>query len=178
MRNHFIPPSYKREWQEKLQCLEQGNMSVQEYYAEFQKCAIRCGIVEDMEDKIVHFYDGLRHEIQDIVYHKKICTVNRLFQLAMLAEKELQGSQQMNLTNISDNLNHVLARVEQAFAKVETMIRRRVAASAPATSSPPPPPTHTLESSKTLNHAKIVQTNGDSCCIFTTTTSHTYFGVW
>jgi hypothetical protein len=32
-----------------------------------------------MEDKIVRFYGGLRHEIQDIAYHKKICTVNRLF---------------------------------------------------------------------------------------------------
>ena len=63
MRNHFIPPSYKREWQEKLQCLEQGNMSVQEYYAEFQRCGIHYGIVEDTEDKIVHFYGGLRHEI-------------------------------------------------------------------------------------------------------------------
>ena len=62
MRDHFISP-YKREWREKLQCLEQGNMSVQEYYAEFQKCAICCGIVEDMEDKIVRFYSGLRHEI-------------------------------------------------------------------------------------------------------------------
>ena len=38
-----------------------------------------------------------------------------------------------------------------------------MAASAPATASspPPPPPTPTLESGKTLNHAKIVQTNGD-----------------
>ena len=53
--------------------------------------------------------------------------------------------------------------MEQAFAKVETAIRRRVAASAPATASspPPPPPIHTLEYGKTLNHDEIVQTNGD-----------------
>ena len=38
-----------------------------------------------------------------------------------------------------------------------------MASSAPATASspPPPPPTHTLESDKTLDHAQIVQTNGD-----------------
>ena len=36
----------------------------------------------------------------------------------------------------------------------------RVAASAPTKASSPPP-THTLESSKTLNHVEIVQTNGD-----------------
>jgi hypothetical protein len=33
----------------------------------------------------------------------------------MLVEKELQGRQQKNQTNIGDNLNQVLARVEQAF---------------------------------------------------------------
>jgi len=44
-----------------------------------------------MKDKIVRFYGGLRHEIQDIVYYKDFNTTNQLFQLAMLAEKELQG---------------------------------------------------------------------------------------
>jgi hypothetical protein len=83
--------------------------------------------------------------VQDIAYHKNFYTVNRLFQLAMLVEKELQECQQINQTNIGDNLNQILAMVEQAFAKVETVIRRRVAASTPATASspPPPPPTHT-----------------------------------
>jgi hypothetical protein len=78
----------------------------------------------------------------------------------MLAEKELQECQQRNQTNINDHLNQILERVEQAFAKVETAIRRRVATFAPAIAfSPPPLSTHTLESSKTLNHAEIVQTN-------------------
>jgi hypothetical protein len=42
----------------------------------------------------------------------------------MLAEKELLGHQQKNQTNIGDNLNQVLARVEQAFVKIETAINR------------------------------------------------------
>jgi hypothetical protein len=75
MRDHFIPPSYKR----KMQRLEQGNMSVQEYYVEFQMCAICCGIVEDPEDKVCRFYGGLRREIQDIVYYKDFNTTNKLF---------------------------------------------------------------------------------------------------
>ena len=79
MCDHFIPPPYKHDLHKKLQCLEQGNMSIQEYYAEFQRCRICYGIVDDMEDKIIHFYGGLRHEIQDIVYHKEFYTVNRLF---------------------------------------------------------------------------------------------------
>ena len=78
MRDRFSPP-YKREWCKKLQRLEQGNMSVQEYFTEFRRCRIYCGIVEDMEDTIVRFYGGLRHEIHDIVYYKEFYTVNRLF---------------------------------------------------------------------------------------------------
>jgi hypothetical protein len=87
----ICPPSYQRDLCKKLQHLDQGDMSIQDYYAELQKGLIRAGVHEETEDKICHFYGGLRTEIQDIVDHKEYNTVNRLFQLAMLAEKELQG---------------------------------------------------------------------------------------
>ena len=81
----------------------------------------------------------------------------------MHAEKELQGCQEKNQSNIGDNLtNQVLARVEQAFVKVETAISRRVAASAAAAASSPPPPTPTLESGKILNPAEIIQHDSES----------------
>jgi hypothetical protein len=55
------------------------------------------GVHEETEDKICHFYGGLRTEIQDIVDYKEYNIVNYLFQLAMLAEKELQGHQPTRL---------------------------------------------------------------------------------
>jgi hypothetical protein len=64
-------------------------MSVQDYYVELQKGIIHPGVHEEMEDKICHFYSGLCTEIQDIVDYKEYNNVNHLFQLAMLAEKEL-----------------------------------------------------------------------------------------
>jgi hypothetical protein len=36
MRQRFIPPSYQRDLRKKLQRLDQGDMSVQDYYAELQ----------------------------------------------------------------------------------------------------------------------------------------------
>jgi hypothetical protein len=69
----------------------------------------------------------------------------------------LQGCQQNNQTIIDDNLNQVLARVEEAFTKIETAISRRVAASATTTTSSPPPPTSTLKHGKILNPVEIVQ---------------------
>jgi hypothetical protein len=52
---------------------------------------ICAGVHEETGDKICRFYGGLRTEIQDIVDYKEYNTLNRLFQLAMLAEKEVQG---------------------------------------------------------------------------------------
>src|SRR5438132_4267565 len=94
MRARFVPPSYRRDLLKKLQRFDQGDMSVQEYYQELQKGMIRCGVVEDQEDQIVRFYGGLRRDIQDIVDYKEYHSIQRLFHLSMLAEKELQGRQQ------------------------------------------------------------------------------------
>jgi hypothetical protein len=62
-------------------------MSVQEYYQELQKGMLRCGVVEDLEDQMVRFYGGLRQEIQDIVDYKEYHSIQRLFHLSLLAEK-------------------------------------------------------------------------------------------
>jgi hypothetical protein len=93
MRQRFVPPSYQHDLRKKLQCLDQEDMSVQDYYAELQKGMIRAGVHEETEDKIYRFYGGLRTEIQDIIDYKEYNTINHLFQLAMLAEKKLQGRQ-------------------------------------------------------------------------------------
>jgi hypothetical protein len=42
---------------------------------------------------MVRFYGGLRREIQDIVDYKEYHSIQCLFHLSMLAEKELQGRQ-------------------------------------------------------------------------------------
>src|SRR6266508_6523085 len=60
---------------------------------------LRCGVVEDQEDQIVRFYGGLRRDIQDIVDYKEYHSIQRLFHLSMLAEKELQGRQQQRRRN-------------------------------------------------------------------------------
>jgi hypothetical protein len=59
MRQRFVPPSYQRDLRKKLQRLDQGDMSVQDYYAELQKGMIRAGVHEETEDKICHFYGGV-----------------------------------------------------------------------------------------------------------------------
>jgi hypothetical protein len=93
MHTRFVPPSYRRDLHKKLQRFDQGEMSVQEYYQELQKGMLRCEVVEDQEDQIVRFDGGLQREIQDIVDYKEYHSIQHLFQLAMLVEKELQDHQ-------------------------------------------------------------------------------------
>jgi hypothetical protein len=71
MRERFVPPAYQRDLSQKLQRLDQGDMSVQDYYTKLQKGTIRAGVHEETKDKICHFYFGLRTEIQDIVDYKE-----------------------------------------------------------------------------------------------------------
>jgi hypothetical protein len=59
MRQRFVPPSYQHDLRKKLQHLDQGDMSVQDYYAELQKGMSRARVHEDTEDKICRFYGGL-----------------------------------------------------------------------------------------------------------------------
>ena len=91
MRNRFVPPFFNRDLHKKLQCLNQGDRSIEGYYHELQIRMLCCDIIEDEEAAMPRFYEGLRHEIQDIVDYKEYNSVSRFFQLACLAEKELQG---------------------------------------------------------------------------------------
>jgi hypothetical protein len=79
MHERFVPPAYQRDLHKKLQRLDQGDMSVQDYYAKLQKGMIRASVHEEMEDKICHFYSNVRTEIQDIIDYKEYNIINHLF---------------------------------------------------------------------------------------------------
>jgi hypothetical protein len=140
MRDRFVPPSYRRDLRKNLQRLEQGNMSVQEYYAELQKGMIRCGVEEDTEDKICRFFGGLRREIQDIVDYKEYTTVNRCFQLACLAEKELQGRQQQKTRSTTSSFTP---------RTTTSTTGNKSSFSNARTATPPPPPASTRTTTPT-----------------------------
>jgi hypothetical protein len=57
MHQRFVPPSYQRDLRKKLQCLDQGDMSVQDYYAELQKGMIRAGYMRRLRIKFVVFIE-------------------------------------------------------------------------------------------------------------------------
>jgi hypothetical protein len=60
MRQRFIPPFHQHDLRKKLQCLDQGDMSVQDYYAELQKGMIRVGYMRRLRIKFVIFMVGCK----------------------------------------------------------------------------------------------------------------------
>jgi hypothetical protein len=141
----ICPPSYQHDLRKKLQCLDQGDMSVQDYYAELQKGMIRAGVHEDTKDKICRFYGGLQTEIQDIVDYKEYNTVNHLFQLAMLAEKELQGRQP---TRVKSSFTPHRPSTTPSTSRAPTTAHLSMTPSTsrvPSTSTTPPAAPHALK---------------------------------
>jgi hypothetical protein len=54
---------------------------------------IRCGIVEDNEAMLAHFFSGLNKKIHHILDHKEYNTITHLFHLACKDELEEQDRQ-------------------------------------------------------------------------------------
>jgi hypothetical protein len=121
-------------------------MSVQDYYAELQKSMIRAGVHEETEYKICHFYWGLHTKIQDLIDFKEYNTINHLFQLAMLAEKELQGRQPMRSKNSFTPHTPVMAP-SRSSPSGSCPLMTPSTARTPSTTMPPPAP-RTTEMSK------------------------------
>jgi hypothetical protein len=93
MHTRFVPPRYQCDLLKKFAHLELGKNSIQEYYQALQMGMIHCGIVEDNEAMLAHFFVGLNKEIQHILDCKEYNTITNLFHLACKAELEVQDPQ-------------------------------------------------------------------------------------
>ncbi|XP_025012155.2 uncharacterized protein LOC112533908 [Ricinus communis] len=65
MRKRFVPSHYYKELHQRLQTLNQGSMSVEEYHKEMEKAMIRANVVEDCEATMARFLRGLNKNIAD-----------------------------------------------------------------------------------------------------------------
>jgi hypothetical protein len=99
------------------------------------------------------FLWGLRTEIQDIIDYKEYNTVNHLFQLAMLAEKELHGRQSTTLKS-SFTPRHTSMTPSTSRAPGTTRISMTPSTSCvPSTSTAPPPAPRASKTTPPAPHA-------------------------
>nr|KYP54698.1 hypothetical protein KK1_000894 [Cajanus cajan] len=90
LRRRHIPPYYERELMDKLQRLQQGNKSVEEYRQQMELLMLRAGIRKEERTTIARFQSGLNLEIRDKVELLPYRDLNELVQLCVRVEQQLR----------------------------------------------------------------------------------------
>ena len=90
MRKRYIPASYNRELQLKLQRMTQGNKSVEEYFKEMEVTMIRAGKNEENEAIMTRVLNGLNHDIRDVVELQEYIDMKELLHKASQVEQQLK----------------------------------------------------------------------------------------
>ena len=102
MRAWFVPPQYKKKLLLKLQRLQQGPRSVDEYFIDLETTLTKIDIHENEESKIAIFVSGLRREIQDVVELYEYSSLEKLVHLAIKVESQLLKKTHFKTTNNDD----------------------------------------------------------------------------
>jgi len=89
MRTRFVPAYYRKELLFKLQRLQHGPSSVDEYFKELETILTKIDMHESDESKISRFLSGLRREIQDVVELYEYSTLEKLVHLTIKVEFQL-----------------------------------------------------------------------------------------
>ena len=90
MRHRFVPSYFTRDMVRKLEQLNQGSITVREYYDALETTLLYSFIEENEEQFMDRFWRGLNRDIQDILMHEEYYSVNRMFCLACKAEQKIK----------------------------------------------------------------------------------------
>jgi hypothetical protein len=90
MWHRFVPSYYTRDMVKKSQDLHQGSDTVSEYYNALQTTLLYSFIKESEEDFIGRFWRGLNPNIQEIIIHEELYSLEQLFRLACKAEQKIR----------------------------------------------------------------------------------------
>jgi len=85
----FVPPHYRKELLLKLQQLQQGLKSVDEYFKDLEVTLTKINMHETEESKIARFVSGLRREIQIVVELYEYTSLEKLVNLTIKVESQL-----------------------------------------------------------------------------------------
>jgi len=89
MHARFVPPHYRKELLLKLQQLQQGHRSVDEYFRDLETTLTKIDMHENEESKIARFVSGLRREIQNVVELYEYSSLEKLVHLAIKVESQI-----------------------------------------------------------------------------------------
>lgn len=91
LKKKFLPDHYMQDAFLKFHNFKQGDLSVEEYSAEFDHLMMRCDLYEPEEQTIARYLGGLKPEIGNIVQLQPYWTYNDVFKLAIKVERQLKN---------------------------------------------------------------------------------------
>jgi len=87
MRKRFVPNHYYRDLYLKLQGLNQGSRSVDEYFKEMEIVMIRVNVIEDREATMARFINGLNRDIANVVELQHCMELEDMVHMATKVER-------------------------------------------------------------------------------------------
>ena len=90
MRRRFVPNHYYRDLYLKLQGLNQGYKTVDEYHKEMEIAMIRANVVEDREATMARFLNGLNRDIANVVELQYYVELEDMVHMATKVERQLR----------------------------------------------------------------------------------------
>jgi len=90
MRRRFMPNHYYRDLYMKLQGLNQGSRSVDEYFKEMEIAKIRANVIEDLEATMARFLNGLNRDIVNVVELQHRVELEDMVDMAMKVERQIK----------------------------------------------------------------------------------------
>ncbi|XP_060196250.1 uncharacterized protein LOC132625655 [Lycium barbarum] len=105
MKKRFVPSHFQRDLQMRLRRLEQGTMTVDEYFKAMDMAMIQANCVEDEEATMARFLNGLNKEIADVVEIQQYVTLDELVDMAVKLEKQIKRKQQASSWRSQPNTN-------------------------------------------------------------------------
>ena len=93
LRGKFLPSDYQLSLFRQMQNLKQRLLTVKEYTEEFYKVSVRARQIQDTEEKVARYINGLRMEIQDEMSMLSLKTMDEAYQMALKAEEKLLRKQ-------------------------------------------------------------------------------------
>jgi hypothetical protein len=113
--------------------------------------------------KFVVFMGGLQTEIQDIINYKEYNTINCLFQLAMLAEKELQDRQPTRLKSSFTPHHTSMTPSTSRAPGTDHFLTTSSTSRVPSTSTAPPPAPHAAAKPSSSSTTSTDRTSDIKC---------------
>jgi len=90
MRRRFVPNHYYRDLYLKLQGLNQGSRSVDEYFKEMEIAMIRTNGFEDREATMARFLNGLNRDIANVVELQHCVELEDMVHMATKVERQIK----------------------------------------------------------------------------------------